>query len=457
MVPVFKNVGDRSTAKNYRPVSLLSVVSKVFEKLVNNRIVDHLEKCGLFCDFQYGFRSCRSTADLLTVVSDRIARAFNRSGATRATDLSKAFDCLPHDLLIAKLHAYGLDMASLKLLHSYLRKRRQRVKINNTYSSWSEILFGVPQGSILGPLLFNIFLCDLFLFVSDIGIANYADDNTPHATDKHLETVLKDLEQVSDTLLKWFTDNLLKANPEKYHLLVSTNEKRHLNVGEIEISNSKCRKFLGVKIDSKLFDSHVKSLCKKASQKLSALSRVTYQLDFNQRKLLMNAFISSQFSYAPVVWMFHSRKQNHHISRIHERALRVVYKDYNSSFDELLEKDNSLKIHDRNLQKPVTEIFKVKMNLGPEIMKEVFEIVEVSHALRNELKLKSRKIHSVRYGIETASFVGARVWNRLPSGLKQCKSLELFKSKIKNWIPENCPCKLCKTYLRRIGYVQISN
>ena len=92
MVPVFKNVGKRSTAKNYHPVSLLSVASKVFEKLVNNRIVDHLKKSGLFSDFQYGFRSSQSTADLLTVVSDRIAMAFNRSGATRAVDISKAFD-----------------------------------------------------------------------------------------------------------------------------------------------------------------------------------------------------------------------------------------------------------------------------------------------------------------------------------------------------------------------------
>ena len=89
-------------------------------------------------------------------------------------------------------------------------------------------------------------------------------------------------------------------------------------------------------------------------------------------------------------------------------------------------------------------------------MKEVFGIVEGPHVLRNELKLKSRKIHSVKYGIEAAYFVGA-VWSSLPSDLKQCKSLKLFKSKIKNWIPENCPCKLCKTYLQRIGYVQISN
>ena len=137
--------------------------------------------------------------------------------------------------------------------------------------------------------------------------------------------------------------------------------------------------------------------------------------------------------------MFHSRKQNHHINRIHERALRVVYKDHSSSFDELLEKNNFCKIHDRNLQKLVTEIFKVRMNLASEIMKQLFEIVEGPYALRNQLRLKSRKIHSVMYGIETASFVGARV---LKSDLKQCKSLEFFKPKIKNWILENCLCKL---------------
>ena len=168
----------------------------------------------------------------------------------------------------------------------------------------------------------------MFRFVPDIGIANHADDNTPHATNKHLETELKDLEQRSDTFLKWFTDNLLKANPEKYHLFVSTNEKKNLNVGEVEINNSKCEKYLEIRIDSRLmFDSHVKSMCKKASQKLNAVSRVAYQLDFNRRKLLMNAFFTSQFSYAPVVWMFHSRKRNHHINRIHVKPLKIVYRD----------------------------------------------------------------------------------------------------------------------------------
>ena len=126
MVPVFKNVGERSTAKNYRPVSLLSVVSKIIEKLVNNRIVDHLEKCRLFSDFQYGFRSSRSTADLLTVVSDRIARTFNRSGATRAValDISKAFDRVWHASLLHKLKSYGISGQIFGLISSFLSNRR---------------------------------------------------------------------------------------------------------------------------------------------------------------------------------------------------------------------------------------------------------------------------------------------------------------------------------------------
>ena len=134
VVPVFKNVRERSTAtaKNYRPVSLLSVVSKVFEKLVNNRIVDHLEKCGLFSDFQYGFRSSRSTADLLTVVSDRIARAFNRSGTTRAValDISKAFDRVWHAGLLHKLKSSGMSGQMFSLISSFLSNRRLRVVLD---------------------------------------------------------------------------------------------------------------------------------------------------------------------------------------------------------------------------------------------------------------------------------------------------------------------------------------
>ena len=136
VVPVFKNFGERSTAKNYCPVSLLSVVSKVFEKLVNNRIVDHLEKCGLFSDFQYGFRFSQSTADLLTVVSNRIARAFNRSGATQAVvlDISKAFHMVWHAGLLHKLKSYGISGQIFGLISTFLSNRWLRVVLDGKSS-----------------------------------------------------------------------------------------------------------------------------------------------------------------------------------------------------------------------------------------------------------------------------------------------------------------------------------
>ena len=163
VVPVFKNVGERSTAKNNHPVSLLSVVSKVFEKLVNNRIADHLEKCGLFCDFQYGFRSSRSTADLLTVVSDRIARAFNRSGATRAValDISKAFDRVWHAGLLHKLKSYGVSGQIFGLISSFLSNRWLRVVLDGISSQEYPVNVGVPEGSILGLTLFLLYIDDL--------------------------------------------------------------------------------------------------------------------------------------------------------------------------------------------------------------------------------------------------------------------------------------------------------
>ena len=179
MVPVFKNVGERSAAKNYHPVSLLSVVSKVFEKLVNNRIVDHLEKCGLFSDFQYGFRSSRLTADLLTVVSDRIAAVIDRSRTTQAVelDISKAVDRVWHSGLLHKLKFYGISGQIFGLISSFLSNRRLRVVLDGKSSQEYPVNAGVPQGSIIGPTLFLLYINDLPDNVIH-NIAIYADDTT---------------------------------------------------------------------------------------------------------------------------------------------------------------------------------------------------------------------------------------------------------------------------------------
>ena len=162
------------------------------------------------------------------------------------TDLSKAFDCLDYEILIAKLNAYGFSLPAVRLIHDYLLNRKQRTKICTSYSDWLEIIFGVPQGSILGPLLFNIFLADLFFIMEETEIASYADDNTPYVSAENIDELISSLEKASKTLFKWFADNRLKANADICHLLVSGTKKANINTENFCIDNSKSEKLLGV-------------------------------------------------------------------------------------------------------------------------------------------------------------------------------------------------------------------
>ena len=297
----------------------------------------------------------------------------------------------------------------------------------------------MPQRSILGALLFNTFLCDLFLFLRDIPVTNNADDNTPYCTGLQILDVLIKLENAAETLLQWFKDNRMKANPDKYHLLINnTKESFQTKIGNKTVTNSKYEKLRGVKVDHELnFNEHVSLLYKKASQKLNALSQIASCMTFDQRKLILNSFITLHFSYCPIVWIFHRRKLNERINHIHERALTIVYKDFNLSFQELLIEDNSLNIHHRNLKRFVTEIFKVKNGLSPELMNDVFEFIEKRYSLRTTSYFRSRKIRTTKYGIETPSYLGPKLWNLAPNEYKTIESHADFKAKIKTWVPEN--------------------
>ena len=146
------------------------------------------------------------------------------------TDLFKAFDCILHDLLIAKRAAYSFDYNLLQMLQSYLSNRKQRTKINDAYSKYCEILFGVPQGSILRPLLFNIYICDMFSDIDDCDIASYADDNTPYASSINLDALINKIEQCTNNLFQWFSNTHMKANADKCHLLVTGNYDVSANI-----------------------------------------------------------------------------------------------------------------------------------------------------------------------------------------------------------------------------------
>ena len=453
ITPAHKN-GERQDKRNYRPVSILSPISKIYERILYNQLYNTFDD--ILSMSQCGFRKGFSAQHCLIVMLEKFKESIDKNGSWGAllTDLSKAFDCLLHELLIAKLEAYGFDYISLKLMYSYLNSRYQRVRINSKYSSWSEITCGVPQGSILGPLLFNIYLTDLFLFVSP-NICNYADDNSPYNTSKDSESVISHLENEAKLLLQWLQNNAFKANPDKSHLLLNSIDDISAFIGGHEIKNSNVVKLLGISIDNELkFNEHVSKLCKKAGQKLHALSRISPYMNKDRRRIIMKAFIQSQFGYCPLIWMCHSRTLNSRINRIHERALRIVYSDYISTFNTLLEKDKSFKVHERNIQTLAIEVFKVVNGLSPKIMNSIFPLKKALTHCSKQIFV-TRNIKTVNYGLETISTLGPKIWSILPNDMKLSTDLVDFKKKIRSWKPVKCPCRLCKVYIQGVGFVDI--
>ena len=370
--------------------------------------------------------------------------------------------------MIAKLHAYGFERSALNFILSYLTDRTQRTQVDGEYSNQRTLKYGVPQGSILGPLLFNLFMNDIFYFMDKAKLANYADDTSTYISEEGIFPFLHALKSETEVVLEWFRINEMKSNSDKCHLIVAENEHRpsynsnsciYLD-GERElIQSEEVVKLLGVLIDNKLtFEEHIKVLLRKGNQKLHALMRVSKYMSSEKLRLLMKAFIESHFNYCPLLWMFHSRKLNNRINSLHERALRVVYKDDNLTFEQLLERDKSFTIHERNLQKLAILMYKVKHGICPQPIQDIF----IQH--RNPQGLRARdgddlekwllpKTRTVNYGIETLRFRGPVLWNLIPDDIKASKSLESFKCNIENWKPQGCNCRLCKEFIPNLGYI----
>ena len=453
VTPVHKK-DDATNVRNYRPVSVLPSVSKVFERLLQSQISKYIEN--FLSPYLCGYRKGYSTQTALMYMIEKWKLFLDRKGYAGAVlmDLSKAFDTINHELLIAKLAAYGFSKDSLILILSYLSNRWQRVKINSSFSSWTELLMGVPQGSVLGPLLFNIYLNDLFFYLKDV--CNFADDTTPFFCDFDLETVINKLEEYSEISITWFETNFMKMNPEKCHLLISGHryELVFANIGENKIYEEKEVKLLGVTIDNELkFDKHVSDLCNKANRKLSALIRMASFLSFQKKKILFKSFVESQFKYNPLIWMFYGRKINNRINRLHERALRIVYDDYSSSFEELLEKDNSVCIHHQNIHRLMIEIYKIKYESYNSPLTQ-FLVDSNRSTTRNGSDFIVPSINTSFNGKNSLRYLGPIIWNSLPREIKNASTLSQFKSLIKKWKP-NCPCRLCCDYIPNVGFVTL--
>ena len=377
-----KNVGD------FRPISILPSVSKLIEKAMADQLEKYFE--AIFSNLLCGFRKRYSTQHALL----QLLRSWQKSlddgniVGTILMDLSKAYDCLPHDLLIAKIAAYQVDFKSLCLIQSYLSNRFHRVKIGAKFSNWLENQLGVPQGSILGPIFFNIFINDLLLFICDANICNFADDNSIYAAGKDQQEVISILQKEISNVLYWFKVNSMAANPDKFQLMFLGKNKD--NIAKISFENiilqpTNCVKLLGISIDSKLnFESHVQALCKNASNKIKALFRIRPYLDIYSAKRICDIFILSIFNYCPLIWMYGCKSNDKLINKTHKRALMAVHKDYKLSFEELLQKDDSVFIYVRNLRFLLIEIYKSINGENPSFLWNMFRVKNSKYSRSGE-------------------------------------------------------------------------
>ena len=255
----------------------------------------------------------------------------------------------------------------------------------------------------------------------------------------------------------------MKMNSDKCHLLVCGHKYELMiaNIGNEQIIEKSTVKLLGINIDSELtFNNHLNTICRKASNKLNALSRQCAILPFQRRKVLMHAFIMSQFNYCPLVWMCPRRKLNNKINNLHYRALRMVYDDLTSSFEELLKKDDAVTIHQQNLRCLAVEMYKVANDLAPLFMKDIF--TKNANLVTDNVSsnTRSRSIfynydnpRTRNFGLETLRCLGPKVYDMVPIEIKQSTSVEVFKTKIKKWVPSQCPCRLCLEYVPNLGYI----
>ena len=372
------------------------------------------------------------------------------------TDLSKAFDCMSHSLLVAKLRAYGMSAEATELLADYLSHRKQRVKLSgeNTLSSWLSIQNGVPQGSVLGPMLFNIFINDIFNFVDNGSLHNYADDNSSVTTGKNVGEVINALTTESNKLIKWFTENKMEANPDKFQCMILPGHRKEVKNSDLcipignqgtTVNNTSCVKLLGVFLDNNLcFKDHVNFLCKTTTRQLNTLSRLAKYIDEKGRLAIYKSFVMSNFNYCPLVWHFCGKLLCDKLEKLNYRALKITFNDYRSSYRDLLIRANLPSLELNRIRQLACEVYKAIHGLSPLYVQDMFKLKKTKYNFRGKYTITIPAVKKNYSGINSFRYKGAQVWNCLPVHFKESTDFNVFKNMMKTWTGENCRCISCK-------------
>jgi len=450
VTPVFKK-GRKDSMDNYRPISLTCISCKIMESIVRNKLMEYFFSNNLFSSQQYGFIKGRSTVLQLLKISDDWTNLLENGGQIDViyTDLEKAFDKVPHQRLLSKLHSYGINSVLISWIKSFLCYRVQRVKVNSCLSDCKPVLSGIPQGSVLGPVLFVIFINDLPLECLDLCKSFlFADDAKLY---KHINCELDSfvLNECCQKLFNWCSNWMMKININKCKVLSVAHNKNDIihydygfhadysNFVKLEHIDNFCD--LGVTMDSELsFDNHIYAKINIASKMLGMINRNFKDLDKFSFILLYKCLVRSHLEFAHSVWCPYKKGLIFEIEKIQKRATKLVQGCKGKNYKERLQLLNLPTLKFRRLRGDMIEVYRILHNLYDDSVVPYLTRNLDTRTRGNSFKLK---VDRCKYDLRKFSFCNrvTSVWNSLPDFVVCSGSLNCFKNNLdKFWINEDC-------------------
>ena len=436
VTPLFKK-GEKTKANNYRPVSLTCILCKVMESIIRDELITYLEKNDFLSIFQHGFISKRSCTTNLLATLDAWTTFLDEGSAVDAIylDFSKAFDSVPHLRLIEKLKAYGVNDNLLAWIKDFLVGRRQRVCVNGSFSNWSAVTSGVPQGSCLGPVLFVIFINDLPEVVTSL-CQMYADDTKLFSKVNDLQ-MQQQIQKDLDSLMNWADKWQLRFNSDKCHVLhlgfnnsnYSYFMKAHDDDSSVELETARIEKDLGVQVDDQLkFTQHIEGQVNKANKILGMIRRSFTFLDQDMMKQLYVSMVRPLLEFSNVAWSPRYSKDQNLLERVQKRATKMVPKLKKLSYENRLKAMDLPSLAYRRKRGDLIEAYKYTHGYYS-VNEGLLERETDKRTRGHQYKLKKK-------GFNTnlrKNFFSVRVindWNKLPSSIVDATTMDSFKSRL---------------------------
>ncbi len=449
VISLFKK-GDPELPSNYRPISLLPIFSKLFEKLMYKRLYRFLEVHNIFYSLQFGFQENRSIDHALISMTESIRSTLDckKFGCGVFIDLQKAFDTVNHQILLSKLEHYGIRGCALDWFKSYLFQRKQYVSINGQNSSLLTVNCGVPQGSVLGPLLFLIYINDLPLASTKLKFYLFADDTNIYLEDGNLTHLVKTVNKELKFVMKWLNANKLSLNIEKTNFIlfhsmsIKVPSDINIKIGKKPINRVKFIKFLGVLLDENIsWKHHLNQLSKKLARICGMFFKIRNFVPLNTLLCLYNALFLSFLQYGITVWGSTCTTYIDPIFKLQKKVVRAISFESSNSHSSPIFKDlKILKLSDVFHLKLLTFVYESIHKISPSCFHNFFCLSSYVHqystrqASRGNLYLNQK--NTVRYGLNSLGYLGAKLWNELPDHIRSAKTKNMFKTKLKSHLIE---------------------